>query len=538
MRLALYRKYRPKTFEDVVGQDHITYTLKNELKNGTFSHAYLFTGSRGTGKTSCAKILAKALNCLDLKDGDPCGTCANCVGIDDGSILDVVEIDAASNNSVDNVRDLREEAYYTPAVGKYRVYIIDEAHMLTTQAFNALLKIMEEPPAHVVFILATTEVLKLPETIRSRCQRFDFKRISSSAIVSRLKYICDQEGLSYSEDALYLLASLSAGGMRDAISLLDLCASGASSITEEQVVASIGVIGKDHLFELGDAISTHDSESAIRILDRMNQNSVDSELLCKQLIEHFRDLLILLNTDPKHSIDLVHCSVEDHHRYLEQIKKYSTHSVLDIMEELQKCLTKMRSSGMRYIDLEMSLVRICSIAEKEAIHSRDGKEKTVQDRIIPIAAKDTKLSKQDPVVQEPVTPETSLEGCSETDVSPKEQVPPNSSAKTDMNASFDSWGSVLEVLRGINAPLWGCLVESSAYLQGGRVLIDSDSDLFREMMQKDEYAKASIKQAILNVTGKKYSIGPYPKKQEEKADPFLDFIKSLDEKKIPYNIDK
>ena len=222
MHIALYRKYRPAFFADVVGQEHITHTLQSEVAAGNPAHAYLFTGSRGTGKTTCAKILAKALNCKDPRNGDPCGECEVCRGIDDGSVLDVLEIDAASNNGVDNIRDLRDEANFTPAVGRYRVYIIDEAHMLSPGAFNALLKIMEEPPAHVVFILATTEVHKIPATILSRCQRFDFYRIPREAIASRLEYIAGQEGFTVTREAAELIAGLSDGALRDAISLLDL----------------------------------------------------------------------------------------------------------------------------------------------------------------------------------------------------------------------------------------------------------------------------------------------------------------------------
>ena len=242
---ALYRKYRPQTFSEVVGQEHITETLKIELAARKTVHAYLFTGSRGTGKTSCAKILAKAVNCLNPKDGDPCLSCESCLSVAKGENTDIVEIDAASNNSVDSIRELRDQVSFAPSSSKYRVYIIDEVHMLTVSAFNALLKTLEEPPAHVVFILATTEVHKLPATILSRCQRFDFRRIEADRICERIQYIADKEGLTVTDGAASLIAAAADGGMRDALSILDLCASGSKNIDEETVESVCGMAGGD-----------------------------------------------------------------------------------------------------------------------------------------------------------------------------------------------------------------------------------------------------------------------------------------------------
>ncbi len=247
MYQVLYRKWRPQTFADVVGQPHVTASLTGAVQSGRLSHAYLFTGSRGTGKTSCAKILAKAVNCERPVDGNPCNACDTCRGIDSGSILDVIEIDAASNNGVDNIRDLREEANYTPTHAKYRVYIIDEVHMLSTGAFNALLKTLEEPPEHVKFILATTEVHKLPSTILSRCQRFDFKRIEPQDIADRLKFVAVQENISLTDDGAMLIARVSDGAMRDALSLLDRCAAYGEAITETVVSDAAGLAGRERL---------------------------------------------------------------------------------------------------------------------------------------------------------------------------------------------------------------------------------------------------------------------------------------------------
>ena len=254
---ALYRKYRPQTFSDVVGQEHITETLKKELAEGKTVHAYLFTGTRGTGKTSCAKILAKAANCLNNNNGDPCLECESCLSIKDGENTDIVEIDAASNNSVDSIRELRDLISFAPSSSKYRVYIIDEVHMLTISAFNALLKTLEEPPQHVIFILATTEVHKLPATILSRCQRFDFRRIDNEKICERIQYIADKEGLTVTDDAATLIAAAADGGMRDALSILDLCASSSKNIDEATVESVCAMAGNDYLLELADCIKNH-----------------------------------------------------------------------------------------------------------------------------------------------------------------------------------------------------------------------------------------------------------------------------------------
>ncbi|MFR7553197.1 MAG: DNA polymerase III subunit gamma/tau, partial [Acutalibacteraceae bacterium] len=274
MYKALYRKYRPQLFADVVGQPQVTVTLKNELMAGRISHAYLFTGSRGTGKTTCAKILAKAVNCLDPQDGDPCGACPVCRGLDDGSILDVVEIDAASNNGVDSIRALIEESNFTPANAKYRVYIIDEVHMLSVAAFNALLKTLEEPPAHVIFILATTEVHKLLPTILSRCQRFDFRRIAPEDIAERLELVCEKEHVEIDRDAAMLIAVTADGGMRDALSILDQCIGRSTGTVSYALVAeTAGLAGRGHLESLAQCIHEHDRSGALEKIDVLYKGS-------------------------------------------------------------------------------------------------------------------------------------------------------------------------------------------------------------------------------------------------------------------------
>ncbi|MFR1808652.1 MAG: DNA polymerase III subunit gamma/tau, partial [Pygmaiobacter massiliensis] len=276
MHHALYRKYRPKTFADVFGQKSITEALKNQIASGKVGHAYIFTGTRGTGKTTCAKIFARAVNCLNPQDGEPCGVCANCRGLEEGSILDVVEIDAASNNGVDDIRDLRDEAVYTPTNCKYKVYIVDEVHMLSTSAFNALLKIMEEPPSHVIFILATTEIHKVPATILSRCQRYDFGRIRPEIIEERLTIVANEENIPVTPEAKRLIAHLADGALRDALSILDTCASATEEAVDEPLVRRMaGVTDKSYLFSLSDAVKEQDAAKAILLVAELREKAID-----------------------------------------------------------------------------------------------------------------------------------------------------------------------------------------------------------------------------------------------------------------------
>ena len=302
---AIYRKWRPQVFEDIVGQSHITNTLKNQIMNDRISHAYLFCGTRGTGKTTAAKVFAKAVNCLNPQNGSPCNECEICRGIQNGSILDVTEIDAASNNSVDNIRDLRDDVNYVATMTKYRVYIIDEVHMLTTGAFNALLKTLEEPPAHVIFILATTEVHKIPETILSRCQRFDFRRITPSDIIVRMKEIATADGINITEDAYELLAQMADGSMRDGLSILERCVSACgTNLDRDSVTTVLGIAKSDLLFKLANAVMENDSEVVLGLIDSVTGEGKDLNVFCDSVIKHFRDLLVCKVThDPKSMIE-------------------------------------------------------------------------------------------------------------------------------------------------------------------------------------------------------------------------------------------
>ena len=358
MYQALYRKYRPQTFDDVVGQLSVTQTLKNQLSNGRLSHAYLFTGTRGTGKTTCAKILAKAVNCENPVDGNPCNCCSACKSIDSGACMDVLEIDAASNNGVDNVRTLRDDAVYLPAEVKKRVYIIDEVHMLSMSAFNALLKIIEEPPEHLLFILATTELHKVPATILSRCQRFSFRRILPEDIVERLNYIAYCEHIDLEEDASAFLARLADGGLRDAVSLLDQCASAASAaVTTEEVCRTLGLAGTRQTAQMLQAIAKHDTAQTLAIFNGQYAEGKDLAAMLDELCCVARDLLILCSA-PKNGINMISgvCTQKE----LQALTPlFTAGELLRMTAILRDAAAGFQSSANRRIDAELCLIRLC-----------------------------------------------------------------------------------------------------------------------------------------------------------------------------------
>lgn len=358
MYRVLYRKWRPQTFSDVAGQPHITETLSNEVRENRLAHAYLFTGSRGTGKTSCAKILSKAINCLSPINGNPCNNCEICRGIDNGSVLDVVEIDAASNRGIDDIRALREESAFTPAQAKYRVYIIDEVHMLTIEAFNALLKTLEEPPEHIVFILATTEVQKLPSTILSRCQRFDFRRISVDAIVSRLKYVASEENVILDDAAAVLIARIADGGMRDALSIFDRCLSISENVTTAVVSDAAGIMSKDYLFALSEAFRTKDTSRALSIVDELHNSSCDTERLCTELTNHFRSLLIIKSV--RNPENILVCTNEELAELKALSEKFTVDEILNIMNILSAAIASIKVTQNRRVETEMAVIKICT----------------------------------------------------------------------------------------------------------------------------------------------------------------------------------
>ncbi|MCL2512608.1 MAG: DNA polymerase III subunit gamma/tau [Oscillospiraceae bacterium] len=357
MYQVLYRKWRPGRFSDVIGQPQVTVTLRNEVKENRLSHAYLFTGSRGTGKTSCAKILAKAVSCTASDEGNPCCKCEICKGIDSGAILDVVEIDAASNRGIDDIRALREEAFFTPALAKYRVYIIDEVHMLTIEAFNALLKTLEEPPEHVIFILATTEVQKLPATILSRCQRFDFRRIPPEIIAERLQYIAEKEKYTIDREAAMLIARIADGAARDALSLLERCFSSGNDITVKAVTAAAGLMDREYLFALSAAIRDKNAALALSTADELHSASCDTERLITELTGHFRDLMVVKSV--KNPAEMLPVTESELDLLKQRAGEFTAETILRAITVLGACSDNMKRSRNGRIEAETALIRLC-----------------------------------------------------------------------------------------------------------------------------------------------------------------------------------
>ncbi len=515
MYQALYRKWRPQTFSDVCGQELITTALKNEIKQDRLSHAYLFTGCRGTGKTTCAKILAKAVNCLHPVDGDPCNTCDICRGIDDGSILDVTEIDAASNNGVDSIRTLRDEVAYTPVSGAYRVYIIDEVHMLSTGAFNALLKTLEEPPAHVIFVLATTEVHKLPATILSRCQRFDFGRISPETIAKRVAYVAKEEGLSLTDDAAMLLARLADGALRDALSLLDQCASGHTTIDATVVAQTTGMASREALVSLTDAVIRQDAAAALAQIDTLYHAAKDMERLCAEWIGFVRNLMILKSIPDGGDLIIAAPDEISHMKTLATTASLPT--ILHIMDVLQRTLERLRVGVARRVEMEMAILRLCDPsldAGSDALLQRiDALERAMRSGIPSVAAPQPISTPAIPA--QPTMPHTE-DTAPPLSPEPEEPVATNSAVSTPPSPPatdcvedehpFTPWGAVLDALMKSCLPLYGVLVGSTAILKGDMLLICTDNAMFKELLTQDNNKKL-LMEAIQQITGKTYRMG-------------------------------
>jgi len=541
---ALYRKYRPQTFSDVYGQDHITKTLKHELATNKTVHAYLFTGTRGTGKTTCAKILAKAVNCLDLKDGDPCCECEICKGITEDRITDICEIDAASNNGVDDIRTLREQVNFAPANAKYRVYIIDEVHMLSQSAFNALLKTLEEPPEHVIFILATTEVHKLPTTILSRCQRFDFRRIPPEKICERIKYVAEKEGFEISDNAAMLIASCADGGMRDALSILDLCASASKNITEETVINVCTMASNDYLIKLADCIKQKNVKDALILLDELHNSSVDMVRLLNELIQHFRDLMIAKTVKDKR-LPIV-CSNEKLEQIKEQSKLYDLGEILAILDQLSLTSGKLQNGNGR-TEMEMALIRLCNPAVAGDLSALEMRIASLESKIkfgavsnLSDKAKDnTAKTEERPMktiinntVDEELLPEPPEAEINITPVPVSNNKDANSDNNYDNNADTPivEWEDVLSILRTTCPLIAGVLQGSSAYISGDLLLIDTKNEQFRTLVNSDNpIYRNSIRKAASEVLGKTFKLGPYKPKSAkvEENDPLAELSKRL-----------
>ena len=519
MYRALYRKWRPTVFSDVAGQPHVTQTLMHEVETGKLSHAYLFTGSRGTGKTTCAKILAKAVNCLHPVGGNPCCACEICRGIDDGSVLDVIEIDAASNNGVDNIRDLREEANFTPVRAKYRVYIIDEVHMLSIGAFNALLKILEEPPSYVLFILATTEVHKLPPTILSRCQRFDFHHIPPESIAERLQYVAGEEKIDLTDEAAILIARYADGALRDALSLLDRCSARGGTITPEIVSACAGIAGKEYLFQMADCIAAQNAADALRLIGKLHASSCNMERLCVELTEHFRNLMVTkVVRDPQ---NLIICSKDDLAAYHKQSERFTLETILHVLSVLGETTANLKRGLDRKIETEMAVLRLCKPSlstDPDALLRRiSDLERCIRSGSVPAAPAEPEERPSAPLPDEP--PQIEAEPAP---VPEMEDVPTQSEAEL-----FKLWPEVLSILKKTCKPISGVLVGSTAVLSGNVLQINSNNAAFSRFLEIPAYM-AAIQDAVEKVCGIKYHIDVFDNKHEEKkSDPLEQLIAKI-----------
>lgn len=363
MKQAIYREFRPKDFTRVVGQAHIVEILKNQIRTGNLGHAYLFSGIRGTGKTSCAKIFARAVNCLNPIDGNPCNECENCKMILEDKALEVVEMDAASNRRIDDIRELKEKVIYPPQIVKYKVYIIDEAHMITNEGFNALLKILEEPPKHLIFILATTEIDKLPDTIISRCQRFEFKRINNSDIVENINYVLNNLNVEIEEDGINLISELSSGAMRDALSLLDqVVATGKEKITIDDINECLGLVNLNMLFELSKSISNSSKNETIETFRNLVKNGKTPHNIIIDLIKHFRNIILVKSIKK----ELTTLNDVEYKRYLEHSNKFEMDELIFILENLLDVEDKMKKSDMQNALAELLIIKICSFKRKKS----------------------------------------------------------------------------------------------------------------------------------------------------------------------------
>ncbi|MCL2036907.1 MAG: DNA polymerase III subunit gamma/tau [Oscillospiraceae bacterium] len=496
MHLALYRKYRPKTFAEVISQPHITITLQNQIKSGNIAHAYLFTGSRGTGKTTCAKILAKAVNCTDSKDGNPCMECESCKSADKSP--DIREIDAASNNGVDDVRVLREEAGYLPSELKYKVYIIDEVHMLSNQAFNALLKTLEEPPSHVIFILATTEVHKILPTVLSRCQRYEFNRINSEESAETLMKIASTEGFTLEKDAALLIARLSDGGMRDALSLLDVAVADNTVITQEIVRDSAGIAGKEHLFAIADAVANKEAGAALSVISGLYAKSKDPTRLIDELLQHFRNLMIIKIMPGDFSLMTV--LKEEIPEYNRQAGLFTIGSILNNIDKLEECL---RLKG-RKVEAEICLMKMC-LAE--------GAEQPVQ-MIQPVQPVRPPVQPPIQPVQSPIAP-------------PAPPTSPEPPLTVGERKPFAEWQSILVRLAQVDRFKAAMLEESVAGVSSNVIIVQGAETM--GFFFENPGNSAILERVVREVTQRDYKVifEVIEVKQEPQAKPTLEGLSPL-----------
>lgn len=545
MYTALYRKWRPMTFEDVVSQPHITTTLSRQISEGKTAHAYLFTGSRGTGKTTCARIFAKAINCRNPHDGKPCLECDICRAADSGTLNDIIEIDAASNTGVEDIRDLRESTIYTPELAKYKVYIIDEVHMLSNQAFNALLKIMEEPPEHIKFILATTEIHKVPATIISRCQRFDFRRIRQEDITKRLLYISEKEKVSLNENAAAMIARISDGAMRDALSILDQCiamgeASG-EAITQETVSETAGIAGRDALFDILDSLAKKDAASVLKAIDMLYSRSKDMSRLCDELIFQLRNIM-LLKTAPQNR-ELLNCLPNETERLVSLSESMTLDEIFNSLGVLQSSQEVMQRAVSKRTELEMAVIKICSLSGCARESADTGGTAALIKRISALESEISEIKRNGFAIKgNPDSPpmtsnrpaftqSAEQEGAS---VKKTQAVP----VSEDSLKPFPQWDEVLTRLTEVNPGCAGALRGSTGRYSGNTLLIEVQSEFFLGLFKRKENA-VSLRDVVKEVTGQTYSLRARCVKekpltaQEDKLSELIDQAKKAD---IPFDI--
>ena len=539
MHKALYRKWRPMIFDDVIGQDYIITVLKNQVETGKIGHAYLFTGTRGTGKTTCAKIFSKAVNC-ERGGGNPCLECSNCKSIANGSAIDVVEIDAASNTGVDNIRASMEESVYLPATCKYRVYIIDEVHMLSTSAFNALLKIMEEPPAHVIFILATTEVHQVPVTIISRCQRFDFSRIDDNLIVEQLFKVAQGEEIELDEDASQVIARLADGGMRDALSIFDQCASFDNHVTREVVAKVSGQADRGLILEIAKAICSEDTCTALSLSGEAHSGSYSFSFITAELIGFFRDAMVIKAAGSKNTE--LFAAGTDIESVTELANKLTLSQIMFCLDTLSQTLNTLGKAAYPYILFEQCLIKMCTpslTGETNAILTRLEKlEKSllsVPANFSPFSAPVTKSAA--PEIKE--EKKAVKPAPAPTPKAPSEAPKPSSVQSADGKAEFAPWGKVLDILSTTNAPLYGALKMSRAFIEGDVVYIDTNDFSFT-LLKSSENNRQTLKAAVAQAAGKSLMIAQYkekPKTDLSGSNAMVEILKRAEKHGVDVKVD-
>ena len=511
MYQALYRKYRPQTFSDVVGQKSVTDTLRAQLETGRLSHAYLFTGTRGTGKTSCAKILAKAVNCENPNHGDPCGVCPSCRAIDEGSCMDVLEIDAASNNGVDSVRVLRDDAIYTPGTVKMRVYIIDEVHMLSTAAFNALLKIIEEPPAHLLFILATTELQKVPATILSRCQRFAFKRLRAEEIASRLNFIAYQEHIEIEPDAVSLLARLADGGMRDGVSLLDQCASAAGgAVTLESVYALLGLAGERRTAELMQAIAQQDTAKALTVFSSLYAAGKDVGALLGEMCALCRDLLVL-HTAPKSGLAML-SGIATEQLALALQDMFSPGELMRVLTETQKTRASFGKNTDVRVAAELLLMQLCEPSLRLDAQALDARISRVEEQLASgvLVKSAPKSSGSEDEFDDDRPPFPDDADDPERGSAPPAQTQEQSSAAPQAETPVGFWPALSEKLRAaLPAKISGFFAVNGPVhpvLQGDALIMATDTELVIDLVKKTPNTEALVREKASSIAGRPVTV--------------------------------